>query len=683
MPAYKGVFTSNDTQIRGLGFQPKVVLFWAAYNTADGRTNGPGRFSWGAAADDGGTVTQGYACLHSLDNQAAAVDARGLNTTACLKGLIAAATTVTVDFELDFGSFVSDGFDVVWTDPPATAGIKVHFLALGGSDVERARVGSFTTTTLVATQNVTVAAGFGRPNLVFAACIGNTSTLGDAAEDAWLSLGCYSVGSSAARNTVLWDNDTSAAQTVGMHQDANLISSYNASTFAIEMEATLTASQASWPTDGFQVSYTDQAAATNPVVYVAVKGSFSNAVGIATTQTTLNGTSDFNAGFAPTAALTWGFNMPASTAIYMADSGLANLGTFGIGGYDGTREGCAGVSFDDGNATMQTGNWHCETKGWWAIDPNATVGNPPDLLGEADTSFSGNNVRYTWTDADEVGRQHNVLALAFVTTGFSLDAAPGTYALTGSVAAPLSARQVNALPGIYDTTGAVTALSRGFVVNAVPGTYSLTGPSAGVLATRFVNSAPGSYAVTGNAAGLLADHLIVAAPGVYTLTGAAADLVYGSLIGAFVLGADPGSYALTGAASSLLAPRFLNCAAGEYVLTGSAATIASARLVVASPGSYALTGTAASLLVARTLNVTAGAYTLSGTATGHLTTRLILAAPGAYALTGLEANLVTQAANVPGEVSVTEASEYALTAGEAGQYSASNSEGGQYSATAS
>lgn len=162
------------------------------------------------------------------------------------------------------------------------------------------------------------------------------------------------------------------------------------------------------------------------------------------------------------------------------------------------------------------------------------------------------------------------LALKPVAGGaFTLDAAAGSYALTGAAAELLAGR----------------------ALDAVAGSYAVTGQAAQLLAARVISADAGVYVLSGAAAGLLAGRVLVANPGAYVLSGAVAELLAGRLL---VL--DAGAYALSGAVAQLLVGRVLDAASGAYVLTGAAAAALAARVLAADPGAYVVTGVATDLL---------------------------------------------------------------------------------------
>lgn len=183
---------------------------------------------------------------------------------------------------------------------------------------------------------------------------------------------------------------------------------------------------------------------------------------------------------------------------------------------------------------------------------------------------------------------------ASAATVYTIDAASGSYTLTGAAAELLAQRNVDAQSG----------------------SYALTGADATLASQRFVDAETGSYALTGSDGTLVAARVLNAEAGAYTLTGA--DAEFSAPGQTFAIEANAGSYAITGADASLTAQRFVNAEAGAYSLTGSDATLISQRALNAEAGSYTLTGADASLGIAGLyeLDAEAGSYVLTGADAG-------------------------------------------------------------------
>lgn len=398
--------TGNDTITLDAGFDPKAIIMWAGYNTTDGQTNGPGRYSMGFGSYDGATVQQCYYALQSSDALSPSQTGRVSGTTALLIGCTTtAAGAPTVDYEVRLVSMSATSVVVNWFDLPSTASIVVNYLILGGSDISAAYAHAYLLPSSGTTHDVTIAAGWGQPDLLLGAYYHANQN-----PDQFFHWSFGAAKSNTVRRTTTVNEaDNVATMALYATQRDAFLTAVNLNSSGALTDINLSA-EASWPTDGYQLTF-GVALGQYRVCALALKGTVQSSMGGVSTSTTTNGTVDFAAGFTPSAALVWGYNMPTDPTGFSADSGSALLGAFGIGAYDGTNEGFAGWAEDDGAATSNTGNAQSSTKGWQSLDPAASGAAAPTLSGEADLSFSGDNVRFTWTDADTVVREVNVLAL--------------------------------------------------------------------------------------------------------------------------------------------------------------------------------------------------------------------------------------------------------------------------------
>lgn len=267
-----------------------------------------------------------------------------------------------------------------------------------------------------------------------------------------------------------------------------------------------------------------------------------------------------------------------------------------------------------------------------------------------DTNDAGGGltVGFTTTAADDVA----MIAVAIKEVGaqaFTIDASPGSYALTGVADKQVADRLVGASPGSYALTGVAAGLALERTVLAAPGSYALSGSAAGLLADRLVGLTPGSYGLTGDAADLALERTVLASPGSYALTGQGADVLADRVVSTV-----PGAYAVTGAGADLLADRSVAALPGAYTLEGVAADLVfeSPGLfeLLADPGAFALAGVAAGALADRKVDAAPASFTLSGTDAGTVAGRAVLVAPGSFVLTGAAVALAAAIASHIGTV---------------------------------
>lgn len=404
-PGSTGVQTYNLAS----NFDPKIVILWMTFQTADGTAAANGHFTMGFGTKDGGSIQQQHMHLFALGGQSAAEQTvHGQGNSAILKG--ANANSTTIDFEVDLNDIVtgsSSSFKLDWVNLPGTASLLVHYLVLGGDStvISAARAGSFATTAGASTNDVTVAASWGQPDGVMFLAVPWTDNddTAMATADAALSFG-VALSDSVRRTSHIHYEDGSATMALASWQKEKALVTTGAGVTA-DAEMDLSA-KASWPTDGFQVSWSDTPGfAYAQIGYLAWKGTMTAALGNSSVPTsTGNQTLTGTGGSTARGALMWSTMVAASGSIVTAATGL---GGFAVGATDGTNEGAAATSELDGDAASQTGNTFTQTKAMRMII-SVTGGAAPTVKAEADSSLSGADVVLNWTTVDaSVSRDYN------------------------------------------------------------------------------------------------------------------------------------------------------------------------------------------------------------------------------------------------------------------------------------
>jgi hypothetical protein len=386
----------------------RAILFFAGYATAAGTQDADGILSIGWATNDGGSIQQGYLSYFDDDVVGTADTAAGCDTTAALKWFNAG--TPVVDGEMDVTTFTDTAVTVTWTDPPTSA-VRIHWLAIGGSDVAQALAFTFTTGTATGDVDVT-APGF-QPDLCFLLSRGS-STSGDAAANCFAGMSAFN-RAGQSRATVYMSQDTGTTMILQSAQRAKalLMVGTPGGVPTVRNEATVTA-DSSWPAGGFRLNYTTSTT-TSVYIGLALRGTFTSTIGAALALTA-GSTQNLAHSVPPKGAIFWGNNMPVSAAL---DTGSGDLGGFFIGAADGTNQGSNSVGNDDGNTASMSGRAHSETKAIQNfIYPTPTA--VPTLQSEAGVTFSGNNVVETWNDLDTVAREHSYVILGSAAAASSL-----------------------------------------------------------------------------------------------------------------------------------------------------------------------------------------------------------------------------------------------------------------------
>lgn len=202
--------------------------------------------------------------------------------------------------------------------------------------------------------------------------------------------------------------------------------------------------------------------------------------------------------------------------------------------------------------------------------------------------------------------------LAYVgTVIYTLDAASGTFVLTGTNASLLKSSLLAANAGSYTVTGTNANLLKSCVLVAGNGAYTLEGQPINLLKSYVVTAEAGSYAISGQAANLLKSWKITVEPGSFVLTGQDADLIY-TQTGRYTLIAASGSFTLTGQNATLLHDKILSASAGSYNIAGQDAGLLLSRRLAAEIGSFEIQGRDVSLLIGRVIQAGSGSYVITG-----------------------------------------------------------------------
>lgn len=409
----KGVLTSpgatgNQTiNLIDTGFGTvKALVLWTAYETAEGDTGADAIWSHGFGSYRGGTPQQW--CIHHFDDDAAATiaTAGGSSSASILRGVNSPAAAL--DFDVALVSLGDASFVLNWTDLPTTSSIKVHYLALGGSEITDAYVKKYALTAGTGVEDLIVLAGFGQPDLLLAAGSG-TDAEGDVTFGTPVMFGVGKNDTNQGVTSYAVQDNTSSVEAASF-QENDFICMFGADT-AIDVNAVLSA-KADWPTDGFRINkLTNYAANSAQIGILALKGTFTAVIGSNTAPTAApTVTQDLEVGATPRGAIFFHNVLPVTAGQNNSD---ADLGTFGLGATDGTREGWAGVGDNDAAAAAEARRHHSESKAIKMITP-AAAGT---LTSEADSSFVGTAVRLTWADTDTVAREYRYLLLGDAPSG--------------------------------------------------------------------------------------------------------------------------------------------------------------------------------------------------------------------------------------------------------------------------
>jgi hypothetical protein len=399
----KGVFTANTStgnqtvSLIDTGFGTvKAIMLWTTNLTGEGESSQDAWWSHGFGTYRGSTPQRCAIAAFATDAADPTVTNTGFRMSSILRGYFNG--TPSVDFDADLVSLGAAQFVINWTDAPASA-MKVHYIALGGSDITDALVSALDFTTGTGNQDFTLASGFGNPELVLATSAQSGTT--DVDSTFWNPPFIGAGKSDSEQFVSMYGNsDNQANVLLAAYQKSGLLMAYADGAGTIFFEGALT-SRASWPTDGIRVNkVTNGFGGSWRSAVLSLRGTFTSVLGSGTAPTAAPTVDqDLAVGATPRGALFVHNSIAANSSV---DITHADLGTWGVGATDGTREGWGGIGDDDAAGAADTHRHHSESKAIRMFTP----GSAGTLASEADSSFSGNNVRLSWADTDSVAREY-------------------------------------------------------------------------------------------------------------------------------------------------------------------------------------------------------------------------------------------------------------------------------------
>ena len=322
----------NTQAITGVGFQPKAVIFWWSGRTDS--TDTVGRLSMLSGvgicnASNSRVVAQGSADA-AADSDTAAL-ARSDSCIAPINGAAAGQGRMSLS------SMDSDGFTLS-IGIQMTAAYRVHYLALGGTDLTNTAVGGWTTPGATGNQAVT-GVGF-QADLVFLLTYVSTGTLP-------LSSGSIGFGLGAAKSS------TARATLASMSRDAQATMQTRRYGLDIECLSMIAGGSAlneradfvSFDADGFTINWLEDSVAGRHCFYLALKGG-QYAVGSGLTQTDTVTAITCSPGFQAVAGLIASHMGAEST-----QDGTDSDNKFSIGAFNATdSRGAHAILDENGNA---------------------------------------------------------------------------------------------------------------------------------------------------------------------------------------------------------------------------------------------------------------------------------------------------------------------------------------------
>lgn len=379
--------STGNQSVTGVGFQPKLLIFFAGHKAdAQGESNDL-RLMYGAAVSS----TKRW-CLASAGGWGSGnSDARtGWQADRCIIGVNTFASTA--DFEADFVSMDADGFTVNVATASGTS-YRIFYAAFGGADIS-ADVGTFT---ISATGSKAITGVGFQPTLVG---IGVASSTVDG-YGGFMEAGFGWATSSSNRMCVSWagENALAATNTVKSQKSTAILQEIWV-TPVVEDLADFTSMDA----DGFTINVTSNV--NSPVVgYIAMKGCQIKLAAFNEPTSTGN-SSVTGVGFQP--SLTIFFSISAATTSSIVDGANVMIGAATSSSNRRVFDVDSPDAADTTTDQRETSEALCLTH----VTGSGSSGNPTNNAKADFVSMDSDGFTYNMTVADATARETYYLAFA-------------------------------------------------------------------------------------------------------------------------------------------------------------------------------------------------------------------------------------------------------------------------------
>lgn len=261
--------------VSGLGFAPQVVFFWWSGRTETVDTTARASHARGFGAAVSATA-RGYVGTSSQDTPTAMFTKRFQDDTQCI-GIIVPSTGL-LDGLMDLQSMDAGGFTLI-VDDQFTADYRIHYLAIGGSDITNVAYSTFAKATVTGNQDITSLAF--QPDLILLFGYQFSGIAGAIIADGRFFIGA----ADAAGNQGVWfggSNDGAAtSQTLSYCNDIEISAGSSTTVASLDVRASFV----SMLSNGFRLNWLEQTTAVADIIqFVALKGG-SYKVGSLLTQT--------------------------------------------------------------------------------------------------------------------------------------------------------------------------------------------------------------------------------------------------------------------------------------------------------------------------------------------------------------------------------------------------------------
>ena len=399
-----GAFTKatsvGSQTITGVGFLPKVIIFWWTRQTSYGELAGIS-MGYGFATNYTGAYQNRGVAFAS--NDAAVSSVAGRRRSDAYSIIILSSGTPALGAQANVTAYTNDGFILNWQTNEVRADI-VHFVALGGSDLTAARTGSFDLATGTGTQDIT-GVGF-QPDFVMFLW-----TFTEAADTnaAHAEVGMGLAASSTKRGAIVANsrNGRGTMDTWQQQRTDSCILLLDPTSGGQDAIADFNQFLA----DGFRLSKSDGPATNTPIFYLALKGGEYD-VGSFDSSTTSGNQDITGVGFQPKLALLVTQGRSTSTSIGSTAELMFGAATAS------TERGVAW--FEDPDNLLDSDN-EMETLDTTVVRwRDRTAADTFSLRGSADfVSFLPNGFRLNWASVEATGRQ--IIYAVFGGRNYELD----------------------------------------------------------------------------------------------------------------------------------------------------------------------------------------------------------------------------------------------------------------------
>ncbi len=302
---------TGNQSITGLGFQPKIVLFFPSGRTSVGIGAGS-NMSFGAAISS----TSRFAVTTNAQNAVVTTNTRreSKSVVCIMVNNPATGTGANPLYEADFVSLDADGFTIDITVNPLSGNYRVGYIAMGGDDLTDVAIGNDTAKTTTGTK-ATTGVGF-QPDAIILSTILATGTDGNLTS-AGIGFGASSgVGEDGASSVASRDGLPTSETRQWQEADACILAMASA---AGNFEAHLD----SFDADGFTLDYVNAAFSAQQIFYIALKANVSIKVGSFNSRTSSGNFSEIGVGFQPSAGIFWSVLHPTQAGRDTTDSKMS------------------------------------------------------------------------------------------------------------------------------------------------------------------------------------------------------------------------------------------------------------------------------------------------------------------------------------------------------------------------